>query len=194
MTMNKIHQKAKYRFLWLIIAATLLIAYGFVFWYMKTKVETANFENSSARIAYEQKDTLQGVTDMLSEIAPDVEKVDTFFVGLDREVDFINLLEQKAVEQNVEARTTSLDILEEPENERDKLPYGEVLQVGLFVSGDWNDVMQYIRLVENLPYNIWIESLRISLEEQDLEDGGSVEGVFIWEANFVINVVKHEAL
>lgn len=196
--MNKVHSKTKYKLLWVIVVIILIVVYGASFWYVKTKIEKASYENSSAQIAYEQKDTIQNVVNSLSDIEPHTQKIDSFFVGADNVVDFINTLEQNASDQNTQIETTNVTILTQEEMEdREEISYGEVLQVSLTVSGDWNDVMQYVRLVEGLPYNIWIESAIISLEEREIESEAEEETQgteIVWKANLILNVLKHPSV
>jgi len=184
--MSKAHKKTKYKFVWLTVTLVLIFAYGFAFWYVKTKIEDSTYALSSAQIAYEQKDKIQAALNSMEELQPEIEKIDSYFVGADNVVDFINLLEQKAGEQDVSIETKDVSI----EKEVDAV-YGEVLGVQSTVSGSWNDVMQYINLVENLPYNIWISSVNVSLEGDDQVE--SEVPVYVWEVDLALKVLKHPA-
>ena len=189
--MSTKNKNSRPHFAWLVVAALLIVVYGFALLYVKSKVEKATYAFNNAEISYEQKDKIQATVDSIKDIEIQLQKVNSYFVGSDDIVGFINLLEQNAVEQSVFIETKNVSIQEEVENVR----YGEVLEVSLVVSGDWNNVMRYVRLTEALPYNIWITTAKISLEEnKNVEIEAEDRPVFNWEANIILQVLKHNSL
>lgn len=186
--MKKKHEKSGYFTTSLVVGIVLVAAYVAGFWYVKAKVENATYELSKAEIEYEQKDLVHERSSVIRELEPDIQKIESYYVGADDVVGFINLLEQKASEQNVAIETKDVSI-----DAGESLVYGEIVGVSFTVKGDWNNVMQYINLVETLPYNIQTKSVNLTLEENDeveLKDGE--EAVFHWEANITLQVLKHE--
>lgn len=182
--MIKNSKKTGARLTWLTITIVAIVIYAVSFWYVKSTFEKASYALSSAEIAYEQKDKIQATADTVEQLEEEINKIDSYFVEADDVVGFINLLEQRAKDQNVSVETTNVSIEEPPED----LLYGEILEVSVLVTGSWNSVMQYIHLIENLPYDIWITSTNLSLErDTDTEE----EEVFHWEADVTLRVLKH---
>ncbi len=185
--MKNQEKSSSFKIVWISIALLLVASYVFVFWYVKTKTEQATYALSAAEISYQQKDTVQEIAQSVIDIEEDLKKIDSYFVGADGIVDFINMLEQKAGEQSIEIETSNVSIVEPAED----LLYGESLEVVLSVVGDWNDVMQYIRLVEGLPYALSVESASMSLMEVVTEEEGA-EPFLEWQADIVVRVIKHQ--
>lgn len=186
--MNKKLKNSGYFATSLIVGVVLVAIYASSFWYVKSKIEKATYEFSKAEIEYEQKDLVHERASVVEELEPDIQRIESYYVGADDVVGFINLLEQKAIEQNVaiETRDVSVDAGE-------GLIYGEILGISFTIKGDWNNVMQYINLIETLPYNIKTKSVDLTLEENDeveLEEGEAPG--FYWEANVTLQVLKHD--
>ena len=182
------HKKSGYFATSLVVCIVFVAIYAASFWYVKNKVENATYELSKAEIEYEQKDLVQERASVIRELEPDIQKIESYYVGADDVVGFINLLEQKAGEQNVAIETEDVSV-----DAGESLIYGEILGVSLTVKGDWNNVMQYINLIETLPYNIQTKSVNLTLKENnEVESEEEIEAaVFYWEASITLQVLKH---
>lgn len=177
-----------------IIAAVFVVGNVGVLWYLKGQIESANFAASKAQIAYEERDIVEGTHQVLEDLASERAAIDAYFVGLDDEVGFITLLEERAQQENVSVTTQNVYITEQ----ETPLPYGDVLEVALQIRGSWNDVMYYIQTLETLPYNVWLMATTLQYMEATTEmvrneDGEQVEvvGEPGWQANITLRVVKH---
>jgi len=182
--MNKNTKKTGIRLAWLAITIIAIVLYLISFWYVKSEFEKASYALNSAEISYEQKDKIQTTAQNVEELEPQIEKINSYFVESDDVVGFINLLEQKAKGQGTSIETTDVSI----EEALGDLLYGEVLKISLTVKGSWNNVMQYLNLVESLPYDIWITNTNLALKRNTDSEN---DNLYHWEADLTLLVLKH---
>ncbi|MCI5108805.1 MAG: hypothetical protein MRY49_03085 [Candidatus Pacebacteria bacterium] len=146
-------------------------------WYLKDKVEDASLHLNTAETSYEERDRVRNLSRTFDEIKPQIEKIDSYFVGSDDVVGFINLLEREARNNNLSTETTNVSVEE-------SAVYGDTLIVSITTTGSWNSIMRFVKIVETLPHNI-------SIRSSSFEYGENEEGAF-WRNDMTISVIKHK--
>ena len=96
------------------------------------------------------------------------------YINADEAVDFISFIEALAVDANTEINIQSLNSSKE-NNSNNKNNY-ETIDMTLVVRGEWENVNNFIMMLENLPHHISISELRLS-------SAADAEGGITWSAN-----------
>lgn len=111
----------------------------------------------------------------ISELMIIDERINSILIQEDKIVNFISMVEQQSEELGVSIRIQKVDFngFDDVNNKQ----LGE-LEMNFQVDGTWQQVTNFLNVVESLPYVVNIESLRLST--------ANIEGVVGWTANFVL--------
>ncbi len=137
-----------------IIDAGLFVLGSLTFWDIKTMNEqTSVFENEII-INTKREEALDSVVNMINDTKLSVAKLDTFFVGKDEALaGFIKLVESMAKGAGVNATVGSVS---------DEGVAKDLLRMKLTFNGPWQSVINFIGILESVPYKIETANLSIN--------------------------------
>lgn len=174
---NGVKKKASFSVVGVIAALALLVGIWF-FGFIELRAmarRTAVLGEKKATLEA-RRGNLQSLEAFIGNIAADQERVANVFVSEQTLVEFIERLERLAGETGV-----SLAIQEA------QLPKktGEHLSIRFSTAGNLRDTMQYLLLVEHLPY-------QLRLTNADMQKNNARKGGDDWNAHYQLQVLSFE--
>ena len=165
----------------------LFVAFGvlalavFSFWWVLNSIKSTEAESENAQAEWQAENTRREAIRSLERSIKDIEDervaLESHFAQSENVVPFLDTLESLAQQAGGEAKVTAVDI------PKDK----EELVVSLRVEGSFQSNYKFIKLLENSPYELEIESF-------DLSTGVSSEGAAIesslWEGRFTLRLIS----
>ena len=154
-----------------------LIAYFFAFPLIK-KIKTQKEDIIAKKIELEDRmskdKNIIGLNEQIKKIEPELLELDKIFININRELDFITLLESVANNNNIEQR---LNIAPGQTKKDDDIYQTQPLIID--ANGEFKDIVQYIADLEALTYYITINSININginkLGKDDANQNNSVK-------------------
>jgi len=151
--------------------------YGFLFYSIKSNTESSNELVSQLDADKERNSRFEGIENTIKNIEERAVKLDTYILDVDNVVELLTLLEKSAKEQNVAIKT---------EIKRNLVKEGESgspsLGLTYSVTGGWSEILNFVAIVENLPYIVSVENLV-------LQKSGSDEGGALWSGSIRFTVL-----
>ncbi|MEA1963472.1 MAG: type 4a pilus biogenesis protein PilO [Patescibacteria group bacterium] len=136
-----------------------LIIYFFTFPLIK-KIKTQKENIIAKKIELEDKmskdKNISGLNEQIKKIEPELLELDKIFININRELDFITLLESVANNNNIEQR---LNIVPGQTKKDDDIYQTQPLIID--ANGEFKNIIQYIADLEALTYYITINSINI---------------------------------
>lgn len=157
----------------------VLVLFTYVYLYLdilatKAKVEQASLELEKDRL----KDAeLEAIQKNIKLTISDSDTLKSLFVPADGVVDFIQNIENVAQKAGLQVTTKNI---EPKETDALTATGKENINVTLETKGSWQNSIQFLSLIYNLPYKISILSVDLSLKEK------------VWENNIVFSVIKNK--
>ena len=137
-----------------------LIIYFFTFPLLK-KIKTQKEDIIAKKIELEDRmskdKNIISLNEQIKKIEPDLLKLDKIFISMNRELDFITLLESAADNNNVEQK---LNISPEQSKKNNDIYHAQPLTIN--ARGKFKNIIQYIADLEAITYYITINSINIS--------------------------------
>ncbi|MCK5320755.1 type 4a pilus biogenesis protein PilO [Candidatus Parcubacteria bacterium] len=154
-----------------------LIAYFFTFPLIK-KIKTQKENIIAKKIELEDRmskdKNIIGLNEQIKKIEPELLELDKIFININRELDFITLLESVANNNNIEQR---LNIAPGQTKKDDDVYQTQPLIID--ANGEFKNIVQYIADLEALTYYITINSININginkLGKDDANQNNSVK-------------------
>lgn len=166
------------RILAVIVLITLLVSavYAGIFIYIKnTNIEIAELASTiDQQIQIEER--LRSIKNIVEDTALNRAKLDSYFVGQDDIVHFIEAVEALSSITGEEITIASVDL-----EEGDNTSAYQFLRLRLTTSGAWEETIHFIALLEALPNHILVERGSLELRSTDEEAGE-------WRGSFDIKV------
>lgn len=142
------------------IGTVILSILGYIIVY-RTVVTQAK-DSSKALIEIntesEKKQYEDGLTKLFDDTSSDRLKLSSFFVREDRIVDFIEKVEKIGVDSNTELTLSSINA-----DDLNSVKVGTIgrIKTRITASGSWANVMRALVLIENLPYSLSMNDVRV---------------------------------
>ncbi len=158
------------------VLATLLVCVGYEYF------KISEFKNNIVDIESEldtEKISLNNYAYLVktaSNIKSESEKVNTFFIKKDEIVNFLDSVEKLSDVSNTLISVQSL-------GEKEPVGGQHILSVQVHIQGDYGDVCKAIQLLEELPYYIEIQSIKLSNIE--MENGKNKKKVWQADVSFI---------
>ena len=149
-------------FLFVLISALIVALAAYVlFWRL---ISTANDESAHLRgdieLQLERNKTAGGLAKLITETEVKRLQIDSYFVGADQTVDFVEYLESLANVAGVNFEIVSLVIDQVKDDFKNQIVLrGEA-------SGDWSPLMNFLALLEAAPYRLILADVAITKPEQ----------------------------
>lgn len=160
-------------------AVLVLVLFTYIYLYRdildtKTKVEQTHLELEKDRL----KDAeLEAIQKNIKLTISDSDTLKALFVPADGVVDFIQNIETVGKQIGLQIETKNI----EPEETDVLTAVGkENINVTLETEGSWQNSMQFLSLLSNLPYKISIISLDFSFKEK------------VWVSSIIFSVIKNK--
>jgi Tfp pilus assembly protein PilO len=179
-----------------VVALSLLSVLIYGIYYVKTLSEHIVDVKNEANQIKSKYDRLIALHDSAESNTDDKKKLLNYFIPANGAVDFITSFEQTAQAIGLKFNTVSLD----SELAEGLDPHGkEFLRIAFETKGSWNSTMQFLSLVESMPYAIQITgaTLEGSAGTPSLVGSDSANGVLTntvnlgyWRLLLNIKVVK----
>jgi len=139
-------------------------------------------QNANIAMAYEQlslderrDEQLRGVRALLRDTEAEQQEIDSYFVGADGIVQFLEELESLTRSTHAELEITSVDVKVEEESTSAL----EELSIILSVAGSWREVTTYLARLEALPYPITVSSVQFTQTVIQGANGWTIRVSFI---------------
>ena len=164
-------------FIWASIFTLVVVL--FVSEYLKIK-DTETYTNNLQQEIIQEKDSIQAFDTLVktaSNIKADSEKANTFFIKRDEVVNFLDTVESLA-------SSTKTQITIQSVSDKSIATSSALLSVSVKVTGSYSNLNYLTRMIEELPYQTEIQSIRFS-NQTSVDD--KKQGVSTWSAD--INIV-----
>lgn len=161
----------------LIFNLAAICLYGFLFWSVKEKNERVSQAANDIELKEKQVENAGALRLLAEDTALLREKVDSYIVGKDEAVSFIEMLESLGMERGVDVSVESVEAADAVGD----FPAQE-LRLALRAEGSWRNILSFLGLVELLPYETRVS--RVSLSR------GAETEVGAWNGSITVSVLK----
>ncbi len=175
--MNK--EKVTIKLILSILSALItILLFVFLFKIIENKNEHTYAAVKALELKMIEKENLELMSDKISEYEETQSFIDSYFLEKKKADLFVEFLEELGKENNTILEVKSINI----ENKKDDL-----ISLKIFISGNFNNVVRTISLLENSSYSINIENLYLNKELLNETEGG--EKIISWSADIVFSVL-----
>ncbi|MBL7045136.1 MAG: hypothetical protein ISR98_00855 [Parcubacteria group bacterium] len=164
-----------------ILTIAVIISYSFFFYNIKEKNKMISLMTNETDAAIQREVKLRSVKDLIKDTQENRLKLDTYFVVDDKIVNFIEEIEELSRDVGVDTEVVSVNVDEGKANN-----ISELLKLDLNIEGKWEDVFQFITLIEKMSFKISVSQASL----QVIYDNESKISSGIWKGFLSINVVK----
>jgi len=172
-----------------ILLAVIIVLGGFMFFARIRNINKEIFllqENINART--ENNLRLKSIEKTLEQTKNNIQKIESYFVGVDGTVSFIETLESLGKKNNVNPRVTTVDVSNDAQIKDD---YKEFLKLSINTDGTWANTFYFLAALENVPYKISFNNISINKvgSSDDVTDS-KIQSSPKWQGSFDIQVLK----
>lgn len=175
----------------LITVAVVLVALCVAAYFTVSLIKSKSEETSkkASELAFYKKKQQDALANEKSgdRVEDFVQKIQSYFVGKNDVVPFLETLEAEAKNHNVEL--TIKNVEERPYNIEVENDTKEYMVLRLETKSSWQNMMYFIAYLENLPYII---SVKTANAASFIEGGGDAEVITGWRGTFEMTVVKQK--
>jgi len=166
------------------IIVTLVIIGMFI--YMLRVIRNKNYFTSAALIVLkegmEKKENILVFSERINEVKQIQEKISRYFINQDKIDTFVDYLEKLGIGIGSEVIVKSIDVLEKEKN---------VVIFNISISGEFDQVLKTIYLLENIPYQINITKLYLNKNiTTKLEEKREGIEIIEWEAVIIFKIAS----
>jgi len=146
----------------LLILLNLAAAGAYGFFLRSLSAVRRNVEISAADVSRSVSKVLEleSLESFLEATAEERQAVESSLIGRDGVVEFVKTLERLGRESGLEIRTNSLSVSEAP-READLV---ELLTVNLEGKGGWRDTIDFLSVIEQLPFSVSIGEVSLAAD------------------------------
>jgi len=144
-----------------LISVSVASLYGFVYWSMYKDSKNVALLITQSSTDFEKNERIRLAKIELAKNDDFISKIDSYFIPKDGVVTFINEIENLGKSANVSTTISSIEPVIVNEKEKDN--FKETLSVKLESVGSWQNVYQFVSLLESTPYGIVIDEVQIKL-------------------------------
>ncbi len=135
----------------LFVAATIALIYG---WYeLQAKSQAIEATAAAVGTSLAQGEAYEELVSQLEATTAEREKLMSYMLAEDETVGFLATLETIAAEQGIEFTTNTLTLADSTEQKQ--------LEINFAVAGNESSVLQFIHILELLPYHSRLQSISI---------------------------------
>ncbi len=163
----------------------VILLYGWFFLNIKSRIETARLDLAKATFSAGQQSKFDAINHTLTELSEYTDAIDSFFIRNDDVVLFIDTIERLGTESGL--IITTQDVSVTPHR-----TYGEEVTMSIVTSGSWQETLNFIHLLEALPYRIDIHQTKLTKQTSGSE--GDTYGTGYWKTTITFSAYKHPAL
>lgn len=176
-----------------------LLSFGIylgVFFMMKSAQEHTSFLLGQLETDIKTNDTLQSIETVLADAKSDIEKLESYFVGRDGIVDFIETIESYG---NISGVKTLVEFVgvEGGVEENNVESIKEIVRIKLATEGSWVATEHFLSLLEHMPFRISMERvsfLYLPVSESSLSftppKGVTLPKNRIWKGSIELTALK----
>lgn len=168
-----------------------LIVFGSSF-YVFASIKSID-KNVSERLiqiksAVDTEESLRSIKNLMSDTEREREQIAGFFVQSNGTVDFIETVESLGRIAGIKLETESVGV----ESLKNKTASStELFRLSLRTEGSWGDTMRLLSLLENMPYKISFESVKLEkISDGSDSDRGKKKASSYWSGAFSFGVLK----
>ena len=165
-----------------ILSVAAVLADTFFLFSIKTSLDSSSALEGELEVERRVSSQLQASKEVVAGTAEERDKVETFFVGKDGVVAFLENLEVLGRDAGLEMEVSSVGLVEEKQDRAGERSY-EDLSVNITSKGSWTQNFRFLSILENMPLKLQIT--RAIIEKQA---GGNQNSP--WLGSFAINVMK----
>jgi Tfp pilus assembly protein PilN len=163
-----------------LIAVVALAANYVLFQQIRSKSESIGQLSTEITAKRQQKQRLNAMESLVKQTKEKRARLDSYFVGSDAIVPFLEQLEGFGSSTGAEV---AVDSVSRPQRDGDG-PI-EPLQLTLSAQGEWGDVYHLFRLLETLPYSVTVDRASLSAAGASTQQTAtsSWSGLFVFEVS-----------
>ncbi len=167
--------------LWVMGTVTIAIIVGYWYLYQDLMETTATISNLSMKIDQAQKKEMffESTQEIVKDTAADLPKIASYFIDKDSVGDFIGSIEKTARAQGLDFNVDSVTV----SDIKGQSNY-EYLNLAIRTIGAWSPTVNYISMLENLPYQTRVDEIMLS-KDSDTKTAS-------WIDSFNLTVIKHK--
>lgn len=152
---------------------------------IKSAVERAYTAEAAIVIQSAKKEQFQLIKSVLSEINPDIRSLSARLVDTEGTIAIIESVESLGRSIGMEAKINSVGVKgADPKSKDAKNQTTENLLLNFSVSGPWDKVYRFLKIVEHLPYKTSIQNVSLNRI--------SADKVSVWNGSFSISILKNK--
>lgn len=183
--MKNFSKTKKLLILCIVLNLVVWTAYGVIFWQIKSQNEKISLLVNEAELDTKKEEDLRLTKASLNENKDSISRIDSYFIPKDGVVDFINSLESLGKQSGTSLVIGSVSVESET---KIKENFKEVLRLKVQAIGSWKNVMHFLSILENLPYQVDLQQADFKLSVS--AEGSSGGGVPQWEGDFEFTLLK----
>lgn len=160
-------------------------AYGFNLLVMRNgQVVEATLEVASFSL---KNETLSSLQIAMKNAEQGMKEIDEYYIAPDGAVDFISIIESIAKNRGLTILVDSVETADIDKNTKD---FQEHLVMRIQIEGPWAGVTQFLQLIENLPYNVYVtQGDLVKLDSAGTQNVINRPGIR-WRGEFEIMALK----
>jgi len=172
----------------ILVFVTVLSVSSLIFWKLSIKKFEVTEVIKQFQFQETRKEEVKKLSREIKDFSEELEKVESLLLGRDQEavVNFIERVENIALESQVNVSLET--VLVSPLSDEKLKDNFENLNLEVTANGGWEEIIRFLGLIENLPYQIIIKDL--SLEEPKVLRLSGEEVVGPWTLSIVFDVLK----
>jgi Tfp pilus assembly protein PilO len=173
----------------LVVVAAGCIGFWLLIRHTVQEIYVAEAAAEEAKVNFQEENALKN---LLGEVGPDIQKLNTRIIAPEGTVAFITYIESLARSAGVGITINSVDVKDSTkELEKEKF---ELLMLTIHAEGAWKEIYTFISMVESLPYKVVIESVGLSQDAftQSNASGTAQTVSHTWKGNIMIKVLKRK--
>ena len=174
-----------------IILTAILIAANYFFFTSIKKINAETSMLSNELASYKNEQTTLAGRDGLAELPGLIENIDSYSVGKDGVVDFIENVETEARSKGITLliRSVGTENIGGATEEESVGATKEIMRLKLEARGSWRDTMEFVSYIEHLPYKIVLHDVGFSSAS---EGESSASSSPTWRARVELTVLKQK--
>lgn len=129
----------------------------------------------------EKKKELTNIEKIYADAAPNLSKIDTFFINPEEPVEFINFLEKSAQELNLSIQISLMN------KEGAKKPWPEIY-FQIQTTGSFSNFMKFLEKLESTSYLIEVENMDIKMASEKQIGTGTLLGLKTGDIQINLNI------
>lgn len=165
----------------LIIACNIaaLVGYYLLFQHIEAQTRSAASLISTIDLGQQKNSRLSSLRAIVKDTEENRQQLAALLLPSDAEISFIEQIESLAKKNGLSEKTNNVSSI------ADDAGTSKAFQIQLETTGSWNNTMNFLSQVENLPYNVHVRGFSLNRQLATGKGGGST-----WVAMFDINVTE----